>query len=299
MLKPLITLVALACSTAAFADPIEVRTYRGQQQVEALPQKVAVFDVAALDTLAALGVKPAGVIGNLYVDYLDEVAQGAEIVGSLFEPDFESINALAPDLILAGGRSSTQVEALAEFAPTLDMTIYGDDLMAVALQRLEDYGRLFGKEAEATVLLDNFQAKLEQTKSLARGKGSALIVMTNGPKISAFGANGRFGWLHTTLQVPQAAADLGLNAHGEAVSAEFIRDANPDYLFVVDRLSAIGQGGADAKATLDNDLVRQTTAWQKGQVIYLDAASLYISGGGIQSMNRVLDQLIATFEANG
>lgn len=299
MLKTLITFAALACSTAAFADPVEIRTYRGTQQVEALPEKLAVFDVAALDTLAALGVKPAGVIGNLYVDYLDEVAQGAEVVGSLFEPDFESIHALAPDLILAGGRSSTQTEVLAEFAPTLDMTIYGDDLVGLALQRLEDYGRLFGKEAEATVLLENFQAKLEQTKSLARGKGTALIVMTNGPKISAFGANGRFGWLHTTLEVRQAAADLGLNAHGEAVSAEFIRDANPDYLFVVDRLSAIGQGGEDAKATLDNDLVRQTTAWQNGQVVYLDAASLYIAGGGIQSMNRVLDQLIATFEANG
>ncbi|MEP2715652.1 siderophore ABC transporter substrate-binding protein [Pseudophaeobacter sp.] len=299
MLKSLITLAALACSSAVFADPIDVRTYRGLQQVEPLPEKVAVFDVAALDTLAALGVKPAGVIGNLYVDYLDEAVMGGEIVGSLFEPDFESLHALAPDLILAGGRSSTQTEALAEFAPTLDMTIYGDDLIDVALQRLEDYGRLFGKEAEAAALLDSFQAKLEQTKSLARDKGTALIVMTNGPKISAFGANGRFGWLHSTLEVPQAAADLGLNAHGEAISAEFIRDANPDYLFVVDRLSAIGQGGEDAKATLDNDLVQQTTAWQNGQVVYLDAASLYIAGGGIQSMNRVLDQLIASFEANG
>ncbi|WP_083099577.1 siderophore ABC transporter substrate-binding protein [Pseudophaeobacter leonis] len=303
MLKALSVFTALACGslcgTAGFAEPVDVRTFRGVQRVEALPEKVAVFDVAALDTLAALGVKPAGVISTLFVDYLDEATQGAEIVGSLFEPDFEAINALAPDLILAGGRSSTQVEALADFAPTLDMTILSDDLVAHALERLQDYGTLFGKEAEAKGLRTAFLAKLEQAKKLARGKGNALIIMTNGPKMSAFGAQGRFGWLHTALELPQASKNLGENAHGEAISAEFIRESNPDYLLVVDRLAAIGQNGEDAKATLDNDLVRQTTAWQRGQVVYLDAARLYVSGGGIQSMTHILDQMIAAFEANG
>ncbi|EAQ45586.1 putative ABC transporter, periplasmic Fe+3 siderophore binding protein [Roseobacter sp. MED193] len=299
MLKSLTLIAALVCGSAAVAQTVEVRTFRGLQQAEAQPEKVAVFDLAALDTLVALGVKPAGVIGNLYVDYLDKGVEGAEVVGSLFEPDFESIYALQPDLILVGGRSSDQAEALADFAPTLDMTIDGDDLVQIALHRLEDYGHLFGKEAEATALRDSFLTKLEATKSLARGKGTALLIMTNGPKISAFGAMGRFGWLHSKLEVPQAAEGLGENSHGEAISSEFIRDANPDYLFVVDRLSAIGQGGEDAKATLDNDLVRQTSAWKNGHVIYLDAASLYIAGGGIQSMNRVLDQLISAYEGNG
>ena len=299
MLKSLTLIAALVCGSAAVAQTVEVRTFRGLQQAEAQPEKVAVFDLAALDTLVALGVKPAGVIGNLYVDYLDKGGAGAEVVGSLFEPDFESIYALQPDLILVGGRSSDQAEALADFAPTLDMTIAGDDLVQIALHRLEDYGHLFGKEAEATALRDSFLTKLEATKSLARGKGTALLIITNGPKISAFGAMGRFGWLHSKLEIPQAAQCLGENSHGEAISSEFIRDANPDYLFVVDRLSAIGQGGEDAKATLDNDLVRQTSAWKNGHVIYLDAASLYIAGGGIQSMNRVLDQLISAYEGNG
>jgi iron complex transport system substrate-binding protein len=303
MLKALTCFAALACGSlvgsASFADSVDVRTYRGVQSVEALPEKVAVFDVAALDTLAALGVKPAGVISNLYVDYLDEATQGAEIVGSLFEPDFESINALAPDLILVGGRSSTQLEALADFAPTLDMTIYGGDLVELALDRLQDYGTLFGKEAEAEAQRAAFLAKLEHAKALARDKGNALIIMTNGPKMSAFGAQGRFGWLHTALDLPQSSKSLGENAHGEAISAEFIRESNPDYLLVIDRLSAIGQNGEDAKATLDNDLVRQTKAWQTGQVVYLDAASLYISGGGLQSMHHILDQMITAFEANG
>lgn len=297
MLRSLTLMAALAWGSTVLADTVTVRTAAGEKTVERMPDKVAVFDIAALDTMAALGVKPAGVINSLYVDYLDEAADEAEVIGSIFEPDFESVYALAPDLIVAGGRSSPQVEALADFAPTLDMTMYGDNLVELGLTRLEDYGKIFGKEAEAAALRQSFDAKLERARALAQGKGEALIVMTNGPKISAFGEGGRFGWLHTALDFPQASSAMGLNPHGEAISSEFIRDNNPDFLLVVDRLSAIGQGGEDARATLDNDLVRETTAWQKGQVVYLDAASLYISGGGIQSMNRLLDQLITAFEA--
>lgn len=296
MLKSLTLIASLVCSSAALAGTVEIQTLTGVKTVEANPGTVAVFDVAAIDTLASIGVKPDGVISNLYVDYLDDATKDATIIGSLFEPDFESINALAPDLILVGGRSSTQAEALAEFAPTVDITIYGPDLVNQALIRLDEYGKLFGKESEAEAQRQAFMAKLEKAKALIHGKGTALIIMTNGPKMSAFGKGGRFGWVHGALDLPQAAEDLGQNEHGEVISAEFIRDRNPDFLLVVDRLSAIGKGGENAKATLDNDLVRQTTAWQKDQVIYLDASSLYIAGGGMQSMHRILDQLIAAFE---
>ena len=296
MLKSLTLIASLVCSSAALAGTVEIQTLTGVKTVEANPGTVAVFDVAAIDTLASIGVKPDGVISNLYVDYLDDATKDATIIGSLFEPDFESINALAPDLILVGGRSSTQAEALAEFAPTVDITIYGPDLVNQALIRLDEYGKLFGKESEAEAQRKAFMAKLEKAKALIHGKGTALIIMTNGPKMSAFGKGGRFGWVHGALDLPQAAEDLGQNEHGEVISAEFIRDRNPDFLLVVDRLSAIGKGGENAKATLDNDLVRQTTAWQKDQVIYLDASSLYIAGGGMQSMYRILDQLIAAFE---
>lgn len=297
MLKSLTLVAALALGTPAFADTVSVRTAAGETEAPHLPQKVAVFDLAALDTLAALGVKPAGVISSLYVDYLDAAARDATVIGSIFEPDFESVYALAPDLIVAGGRSSTQVEALSEFAPTLDMTLTGENLVEFGLMRLEDYGKIFGKEEKATALRHSFEAKLQQARTLAEGKGRALIVMTNGPKMSAFGADSRFGWLHNALDLPQASSALGKTPHGEAISAEFIRDSNPDFLLVIDRLSAIGQQGEDAKATLDNDLVRETSAWQKGQVVYLNAANLYISGGGIQSMNATLDEMIAAFEA--
>ena len=47
--------------------------------------------------------------------------------------------------------------------------------------------------------------------------------------------------------------------------------------------------------TLDNALVAGTTAWEKGQVIYLNSANVYVAGGGYQSMMDAMDTLLAGF----
>lgn len=293
MLRTLVLLVAIA-ATPALADVITVTTYTGPAEVPLAPEKIAVFDVAALDTLVALGVKPAGVIAKVYVNYLDDAVKNAVPVGSLFEPDFESVAALHPDLIIAGGRSSKLVPDLARISPTIDMTIR-EDTVAQGLDRLTVFGEIFGKQKEAAALKVEFEAKLAEVQITLADQGSALIVMTNGPKVSAYGAAGRFGWLHKNLGLPEAVEAVEQTAHGEVISFEFIRDANPDILIVIDRLAAIGKDGESAQTTLDNALVRETTAWKNGKVVYLDSASVYIAGGGIQSMMHILDQFAVAF----
>lgn len=291
MLRMLAAAILLA-ATPLVAETVTVDTYTGKVEVPVDPKKIAVFDVAALDTLSALGVKPSGVVTPIFVTYLEDAKDGAAPVGSLFEPDFEAVAAMQPDLIVAGGRSSKVAPELAKIAPTVDMTIW-EDVPGQGLARLATYGKIFGKEAEAAALAQEFNAKLEAAKAALDGKGDALIVMTNGPKISAYGAAGRFGWLHKDLGLPEAVAEVEQATHGEAVSFEFIRDADPDILIVIDRLAAIGQDGDRAAATLDNALVHETTAWKTGKVIYLDSGRIYIAGGGIQSMMHTLDHIIA------
>ncbi|WP_299938158.1 siderophore ABC transporter substrate-binding protein [uncultured Pelagimonas sp.] len=291
MLKKL-ALSLSVMATLVQAETVSIETYAGMADVPLSPEKIAVFDVAALDTLAALNVSPDGVVGPIFVTYLDDAKAGASPIGSLFEPDFEAVAALAPDLIIAGGRSSKVAPDLAKIAPTVDMTIW-EDTVGQGLARLDAYGKIFGKEAEAQALADAFNAKLDATKASVADQGTALIVMTNGPKVSAYGSGGRFGWLHTALNLPEAVSEVEKTTHGEAISFEFIRDANPDILIVVDRLAAIGREGERAAATLDNELVHQTKAWENGRVIYLDSGPLYIAGGGIQSMTQTLDQISA------
>lgn len=288
-------LAAAAGTLPAQAEPVTIQTARGPAEVEAQPARVVVFDVAALDTIAALGVQPVGVPEKLFVSYLDDVAAGAAPVGTLFEPDFEAVAALAPDLIVVGGRSAAQFDALAAIAPTIDMTLGDDTLFADAEARIAAYGALFGKEEAAGALQADLDSALALARAAVADKGAALIVLTNGPKVSAYGPGSRFGWIHAALGLPPAIADVEAATHGEAISFEFIQKANPDWLLVVDRSAAIGEGAAAARATLDNPLVAETKAWQAGQVVYLDAAPIYIAGGGVRSLHATIDQILAAF----
>lgn len=290
-----ILLVLLAPSVEA--QTLSVETYLGSVEVAQDPENIAVFDLSAFDILTALGVPVQGLIRPVFLDYLESAAEDTTPVGSLFEPDYEALFAFDPDLIIAGGRSSGQVDELARIAPTIDMTIWKDTVVD-GLARLNSYGAIFGKEKEAKSLADDFNHKLEQAKAAVAGKGGALIVMTNGPKVSAYGAGGRFGWLHSALALPEAVSEVEQATHGEAISFEFIREANPEILLVIDRLAAVGQDGTSAQATLDNVLVHETSAWKTGRVIYLSSAPIYIAGGGIQSMNLTLDEILAAMKAD-
>lgn len=288
-----VALVAWAGSLTAMA--LEIETAQGPVSIAAAPRKIAVFDLAALDTLAALGVAPAGLPDKLYLPELAPLAKGAAKVGTLFEPDLEALSALAPDLVIVGGRSAPKLASVRQVAPALDMSLSGTDLIGEAKQRLFAYGTLFGKQAQAETLARDLDAAVAATRAAAQGKGKALIVMANGPKISTYGAESRFGWLHKELGLPPAAAATAAAIHGEIVSFEFIRQTDPDWLLVLDRGAAVGE--ASGKATLANDLVAQTVAGKKGQIVYLPPGDFYIAAGGIPATLRVLAVLREAFAA--
>ncbi|MFU1477266.1 siderophore ABC transporter substrate-binding protein [Roseovarius sp. C7] len=291
--------LSAAAPHAALADPVTVETATGPVAITGETRPLVVFDVTAIDTLEALGVEMDGVPDKLFLPYLADVAEGAETVGTLFEPDFEALARMAPGLIIVGGRSSPQREALSDFAPTIDMTIWGMDVTAQAKTRLAAYGALFDRGAEAERLAEALDQRIAEARAAIADKGRGLILLTNGGKISAYGRNSRFGWLHEELGLPEAYPEVKSETHGEAVSFEFIAQLNPDWLLVVDRGAAIDAGGEAARATLDNPLVARTTAAKQDQIIYLEAGPLYIGGGGVQSLTVILDQIIAGFGAKG
>ena len=288
---------ALSFTVPLAATAAEIETSKGAVKIDVAPKTIAVYDIAAIDTLDKLGVTIGGLPSKLYVPQFSPLLEKAAVVGDIFEPDLEALSALSPDLIIVGGRSSPKFEAVSKVAPAIDMTMDGDDLLLQAKQRLSSYGTLFAKTDEANAAAAELDGAVEKAKQAISGKGKALIVMTNGPKISAYGPGSRFGWVHKTLDLPAAVEDVTAATHGEAVSFEFIRQANPDWLLVLDRAAAIGADGQNARATLDNELVAETVAWKKGQVIYLPAADFYIAAGGVQSTQRVLETITAAFAA--
>ncbi|MCW1935047.1 siderophore ABC transporter substrate-binding protein [Pararhodobacter zhoushanensis] len=296
----ILTLATVALTgSAALAQTVTVQTAGGPVEVATNPDRVVALDLAAIDTLHALGVSLDGVPDFTPPAYLRAAMADVPTVGTLFEPDFEALASMAPDLIIAGGRSQARVAPLSRVAPTLDMTITGADVLTQAQDRLAAYGALFSHEAQAASLAEALSADLDTARAAVAGKGAALILMTNGGTVSAYGDDSRFGWIHTATGLPEAYPAITAENHGEAVSFEFIAEVNPDWLLVIDRGAAIGQAGEAAAATLDNPLVMGTTAGQRGQIVYLDSAALYLAAGGVQATRLILNQLTDAFTAAG
>lgn len=303
MRRRFLSLILSALCTAAVAvsparAEVTVETATGKAVVADVPQKVAVFDIAVADTLQALGVEMAGMPSNLYVSYLKTLAGKGTPVGTIFEPDYEALAVLGPDLVIVGPRTSDKVEMLSQIAPVINMSIMGGDVEAALRSRIAAYGKIFGIEAKADALLARLDVKIAAARAAVKGKGRGLIILANGNKISAFGPGSRFGWIHTVVGLPLATESLEVSVHGHAISFEFIAEVDPDWLLVIDRGAAIGQDGA-AQATLDNAIIARTKAAKAGRIVYLDPAPIYVAGGGATSMMTTLDELIAAFGKSG
>ncbi|WP_372395027.1 siderophore ABC transporter substrate-binding protein [Azospirillum sp. HJ39] len=282
---------AAAQTTAA---PGTVRHARGETRLAKAVGKVLCFDMASLDTLDVLGVPVAGAPTGLKPSHLARY-DGPDYarIGTLFEPDYEAVNAAEPDLIIVGGRSAPKYAELSAIAPTIDMTVKTERFIDSALDNAGTLGRIFGKDAEVKARADRLRASIADLRTIGVGAGRGLLVLATGGKLSAYGPGSRFGVLHTEYGIVPAVDGLDTANHGQAINFEFILRTDPDWLFVIDRDSAIGREGQSARQLLDNDIVRRTTAWRKGQVAYLDAANWYLIGGGLSALQKDVDGIKA------
>ncbi|KOE70387.1 enterochelin ABC transporter substrate-binding protein [Aggregatibacter actinomycetemcomitans serotype f str. D18P1] len=294
--KTLVALTCIAVATSALAKEVTIPTARGEVTLDAPPTKIAVFDTGSLDTLQALGVKVDGVadVGKL-LPYLKPTLAQAKNVGTIFEPNLEALNELKPDLIIVGTRTAKKFDDVSAIAKTVDLTDSGDKLVESGIQRIESFGKLFNKQAEADKLKAEIETLFKQTKDAVKGKGNGLIILVNGGKISAFGKGYRLSFIHEDLGVPMADPSINVSGHGQPISFEFIEKTNPDWLFVLDRISAIGQEGKSAKEVLDNELIHHTKAWKNGNIVYLSSAS-YLAPGGAEQLKMDLNNIKAAFE---
>ncbi len=276
---------------------ILVKHSKGEVVLKDKPAKVYVFDMASLDTLTALGVDIAGVAGGKKPAYLSKYeGDDVEKIGTLFEPDYEAVNAGEPDLIIVGGRSSAKYEDLARIAPTIDLTVDANRFHESAKTNVRTLAAIFDKKDEAEALITKFDETNSALKEKAANAGKGVLVLTTGGKMSTYGVGSRFGMLFSEYGVQVADNNIKVGNHGQPISFEYILEKNPDWLFVIDRDAAIGRDGGPAKQFLDNEIVGQTTAWKNGQVVYLDAASWYLVGGGITAMQKTVDQLTNAFD---
>ena len=293
-LAQMLAIALLACAPAQ-AEPLTIKHAQGETALEATPKKVMVLDINSLDIVDALGAEPAGVVGSNLPPYLSKYTADSYIkTGSLFEPDYEAINAAEADLAIVGGRSRAKFKEVAEIVPTVDLTVDGEPFTEGLKKNIATLGAIFGKQEKAAELTAAFDARLNGLKEAAKDAGSAMILVTNAGKVGVYGPNSRVGWLHKEVGFKPVEDNIDDRFHGgDIVSFEYILEKNPDWLFVVDRDAGVGESGNSAKATLDNELMARTDAVKNGRVVYLDPQAAYIVSAGYTSVSRLMDEVQA------
>ena len=283
---------------------VSVFSYNGARQentveVPQKPERVVVIDYAVFDIMAKLGLssKIVGSAKGVAPQYLQSIIANPEIanVGTVKAVDYEALMALEPEVIFIGGRLAAQYDKLSAIAPVVFLAVDYEQPLIESVKRSTDViATIFGQEQAAGEVLAGYEQRIAALKEKAQGQ-SVLIGMVNASQFKTMGNHGRCAFIGQDIGLNNLAADLSSN-HGNESSFELLVKLNPDYLFVLDRDSAIGTNGAKlARDVMDNELVHKTKAYQEGKLFYLNSAVWYLSEGGLSALDYMIQDLEAAF----
>ena len=288
-------------SLTATAEDSEAGTSTTFEDVtlEEQPQRIVALDYGFLDTLDALGVE--GIVGvaanggkgnmpeQLKEKYVNK--EGIADVGTLKELDLEAIAAAEPDVIFISGRQTSYYEELKEITPNVifiasDNKNYVDGLY----ESVDLAAKIFGKEEKAEELKAAFQEKVDAVKEKAAGYENALVAMYSEKKVSGFdnGKDSRFAYVYNDFGFAPATTGIDTSSHGSDFSFESILKVDPEVLLVIDR----GANEEVAKADVENDIIKKTSAYKNGKIVYLDGITWYFSSGGITTEAAKIDEIL-------
>lgn len=284
-----------AAEQSSAAD-LTLTTADGDVDLAAVPERVVVFDYAALDTLHALGLDDVVVATptELLPEHLSSFKDNPKVVnaGSLKEPDFDAVANADPDLIIASARSADAVPELEKIAQVVTLTPDTSDYLNSVEERALDLAAVFGKQDAAQAEVDKIRALRGEIEKLAPNAGAGLFVSVSGGKLSAYGPGPatRYGFVFDDLGVQSAAPITSEDRHGQSISFEFISEHNPAWMIVMDRDAAIGEQGQSAKEVLSNELVNGTDAAKNNRIVYISAQEWYLVSGGLTTTQTMLEE---------
>lgn len=267
----------------------------GEVTIKGVPEKAVVLDYGALDALDALGIDIVGLPKDgALPEYLNKFSDDKYAsVGSIKEPNLEAINELKPDVIFMAGRMEDYYDQLSEIAPTIYVDSDGANYIESFTKNMKIFGEIFDVEDKANKLIDNVNKEIDKVRNKIKTlDGKASLVMVNGRNISAFGAKSRFGLLFNELGFPEVDENLEESTHGQEVSFEYLVEANPQYLFVVDRNSIVGNNEVTVEEVIENELVKKTDAYKNGHIVYLNSVNWYTVSGGYTSTINMIDEVL-------
>lgn len=288
-------------STQQEKTSVTIKSLNGSKEevdleVQYNPKRIAILDFASLDIIDSLGVGERVVgMASTSIDYLKKYSDNTSIksLGTIKEADFEAVMECEPDIIFIGGRLSNSYDKLSEIAPVVYLSTDTEiGLVESVSKNAKTIASIFGLESEVDSKLANFTERINNLKNFAQSK-TALVGMTTSGSFNLLGNDGRCSIIGREIGFNNLTAASSTSTHGNESSFETVVSQNPDYIFVMDRDSAIATSGAKtAKEIMENDLVMSTDAYKNNHIVYLEHPNVwYTAEGGIQALDIMLQDL--------
>lgn len=227
-------------------------------------------------------------------------------VGMHRDPNLEALVAAEPDLIISGQRFSKYDAQIKELAPDIPLINLepreGQPFNEELIRQVTDLGEIFGKQAEAKQLVDDFNASIERAKNAYDGSSTVMAVDVSGGNIGyvAPGKGRTWGPVFDLLGLkPALEVEGSTDSHtGDDISVEAIAQANPAWIFVLDRDAAITKDGSNTPAETvinDNAALQNVAALQNKHVVY--APNDTYTNESIITYTEIFNSIADAFEA--
>ncbi len=268
----------------------------GSLEINEVPKRVVVLGYGSLDYIDALGITPVGIPKTLLPTTLVKYNVDSVVnTGSVKEVNFETLFTLKPDLIIAETRMAESYKDLSDIAPTYMFEIDNTNYWKSTQTNWNVLGEIFNKQERAAQLISDVQSQIDQLRTKVDAHPPrALTVSNSGSNLAMFGPDSRFSFVYNEAGFATSTSDkvkATAGRHGNLISFEYIADAQPEVLLVLDREQAIGRSNGKAKALFDNELVKSTPAAKDGHVKFIDPAAWYLTAGGYQSTQTMIKEL--------
>ncbi|MFS0911906.1 siderophore ABC transporter substrate-binding protein [Microbacterium sp. 179-I 3D2 NHS] len=294
--------------TEAAAGSVTIEDNTGSHEIATPPASVVALDNRTFQTLSDWGVElAAGAVALMpeTVSYIDDDA--IVDIGLHSEPNLEAVVAVEPDLIISGQRFTQHNAAIAELVP--DATIIdlepreGEPFDEELKRQTTVLGEIFGKEAEAKELVDDFDAAVERARAAYDEADTVMAVNTSGGSIGYLAPTvGRsLGPVYDILGLtPALEVDDASDDHqGDEISVEAIAASNPDWLLVLDRDAVFAAETPDyvqaAEILEGSEALAGVTAVKDEQIVYMPTDT-YLNEG-IQTYTTFFNDLADALES--
>ncbi|WP_426721451.1 siderophore ABC transporter substrate-binding protein [Corynebacterium auriscanis] len=296
-------------SADANAQRISIEDNHGTQQVPMKPTKIASTDNRTFEILDKWGVDLVAAPKQIVPKTLPNIRNNDDIkdMGSHREPNMEALVAAQPDLIINGQRFKTKYDEIKKLNPQAAIVEFeprdGESLDKELKRETEAMGKIFGKEAEAKALVDDFDKAIERAKKAYDPKKKVMAINVSGGEMGYVApGKGRFfgpifDWLKLTpaLEVANASDDH----QGDDISVEAIANSKPDVMLVMDRDAAISAaeepGYKPAADVLKGADALKNVPAVKNDVVVFAPEDTYVNEG-IITYTEMLNAIADAFE---